>query len=91
MELTSWLPPYHDPTDPLDLAALLSGWQPCDHCKGWGSTCDWNSAILCPNCRRPTYPTLGVNIPAGAAWAVSGGGVQLSLLDEVLANLRSDR
>jgi hypothetical protein len=44
----------------------------CENCKEWGCTISDNFAIPCPKCGRLTWPNLGVNVPAGAAVALSG-------------------
>ena len=45
----------------------------CDHCKYWGPTIEelHSHTIVCPMCKRYTYANLGVNCPAGSAWAFS--------------------
>ena len=44
----------------------------CDKCKDWGATTNEKvAAVCCPQCSRPTWPNLGVNLPAGAATAVA--------------------
>lgn len=46
----------------------------CPTCSTWGRTLSLLEdvvAIPCPDCRRPTWPNLGVNCPAGAAAALS--------------------
>lgn len=49
---------------------------PCENCKTWGRTLTEKdrgvNPVLCPECKRPTWPTLGVNLPAGCAWALAG-------------------
>lgn len=45
----------------------------CQTCYEWGTTVDPDLAVAfftvrCPDCNRATWPNLGVNMPAGAAW-----------------------
>ncbi len=47
---------------------------PCAKCKDWGPTIsvmENPSCIPCSECGRLTWPNLGVNCPAGMAWAFS--------------------
>lgn len=44
----------------------------CQKCKEWGETIyipQNYHYISCPNCKRKTFPNLGVNCPAGMAVA----------------------
>lgn len=53
----------------------------CEHCKDWGKDC-LNPAfyiVYCPECKRPTYPNLGVNLPAEAAVSI-GASTMASIL-----------
>lgn len=46
----------------------------CPTCKKWGKTitlADNDQAVACPNCKRLTWPNLGVNLPAGCAVALA--------------------
>jgi hypothetical protein len=62
----------------------------CKTCINWGSTIDerreifvYNMDIItipCPDCKRLTWPNLGVNLPAGAAWAIGHGNCTKDLL-----------
>lgn len=48
----------------------------CPICRDWGRTVRDNEpvpVIRCPGCRRPTWPNLGVNCPAGCAAALATG------------------
>lgn len=50
---------------------------PCENCKDWGRTLTEKDEgkvipVFCPECKRPTWPNLGVNLPAGAATAIAG-------------------
>ncbi len=54
----------------------------CDNCKGWGRTVTREEnpqAIPCPKCKRLTWPNLGVNCPAGAAFAFGSGVGELTV------------
>lgn len=45
----------------------------CATCKDWGESQPPDPPMIrCPSCGRNTYPNLGVNCPAGDAWAVAG-------------------
>jgi hypothetical protein len=47
----------------------------CENCAEWGRTVtreDSVAAVACPKCKRLTWPNLGVNLPAGCAWAIAG-------------------
>lgn len=56
--------------------------QACEHCKEWGATSNnCPCPVVCPACQRPTWPNLGVNLPAGAAVAVSCGHSAAILMD----------
>lgn len=46
----------------------------CNVCKDWGRTVTQEEALVtipCPQCKRLTYPNLGVNCPAGCAVALA--------------------
>ena len=53
----------------------------CQTCVNWGRTIldEEKIAIPCPDCKRKTWPNLGVNCPAGAAVALSSVGAIQSL------------
>ncbi len=54
----------------------------CETCKDWGQTidpADCSCPIPCPKCGRFTWPNLGVNMPAGAAFAIGSANVPLLL------------
>ena len=46
----------------------------CQTCVNWGRTISPTenpTTIQCPDCKRRTWPNLGVNCPAGSAVALS--------------------
>lgn len=58
--------------DSVQDVSIAPDW--CDKCKEWGRTVtheECKDAIPCPVCCRLTWPNLGVNLPAGAAVAIS--------------------
>jgi hypothetical protein len=55
----------------------------CANCREWGRTitpAQNEQAIACPKCGRLTWPSLGVNLPAGAAVAMGGTNAVFTLL-----------